>query len=434
MSSLLNTARPPAFCPGCAHDRIAKVLDMCFGNMGLKGNQIAIISDIGCGGLFDTFFHTHAFHGLHGRALTYATGLKLARPELEVVVIMGDGGLGIGGAHLLGACRRNLSLTLIILDNFNFGMTGGQYSSTTPPEAQVGSGFLNSLERPLDVCQVAASAGAPFVIRRSGMDKNLAEDMEKAIRFDGFSVMDIWGICPGRYQKKNKLTPRGIDEALANLPPADGPVKENRRKEYGQAYRETASRQKASPEPLGIGKLFDPPEPGRREVVILGSAGQRIITAGEILCLAGLTAGLKATQKNEYDITVLRGASNAEVILSSEEIGFTGIERPSVIAALGQDGVGRRRQLFESLGHNTLVLQADGVEIHDTDATVRRVDFRGQGIKSPDWALASISLLAKLDKVISPEMLRSALETRFKGQSLDSSLELLDRVEMNNPT
>jgi 2-oxoglutarate ferredoxin oxidoreductase subunit beta len=432
MSSLLNTARPPAFCPGCSYERIANAIDKCFGNMGLKGNQIAIVSDIGCGGLFDTFFHTHAFHGLHGRALTYATGLKLARPELEVVVTMGDGGLGIGGAHLLSACRRNLSLTLIILDNFNFGMTGGQYSSTTPPEAQVGSGFLNSLERPVDVCQVAASAGAPFVIRRSGMDKNLAEDMERAIRFDGFSVMDIWGICPGRYQKRNKLTPRGIDEALAARPPAEGLVKENIRKEYGQAYRETASNQKAYPEPLKIGKSFDPPEPGRHEVVILGSAGQRIVTAGEILCLAGLTAGLKATQKNEYDITVLRGASNAEVILSSEEIGFTGIERPSVIAALGQDGVGRRRQLFESLDQKTLVLQADGIEVPETNATVRRIDFKGQGIKSQDSALASLSLLAKLNRVISPEMLKSALETRFKGKSLVSSLEFLDRVEVND--
>jgi len=402
--------------------------------MGLKGNQIAIVSDIGCGGLFDTFFHTHAFHGLHGRALTYATGLKLARPELEVVVIMGDGGLGIGGAHLLSACRRNLSLTLIILDNFNFGMTGGQYSSTTPPEAQVGSGFLNSLERPLDVCQVATAAGAPYVARCSGTDKSLAEDMEKAIRFDGFSVMDIWGICPGRYQKKNKLTPKGIDEALAKLPPAEGPVQENMRKEYGKAYLEMASSQKPAPTPLKIAKTFDPPEPGRREVVILGSAGQRIVTAGEILCLAGLTAGLKVTQKNEYDITVLRGASNAEVILSSEEIGFTGIERPSVIAALGQDGVGRRRQLFKSLDQETLVLQADGIEVPETNATVRQIDFKGQGIKSPDWALASISLLAKLNRVISPEMFRSALETRFKRQSLVSSLELFDRVEMDNPS
>lgn len=97
-------------------------LDECFQNMDLGGDQIALVSDIGCSGLFDTYFHTHAFHGLHGRALTYATGLKLARPELNVVVIMGDGGLGIGGSHLISACRRNLDLTLLILNNFNFGM------------------------------------------------------------------------------------------------------------------------------------------------------------------------------------------------------------------------------------------------------------------------------------------------------------------------
>ena len=103
MSSLLNESRPPVFCPGCSHERITHALDRCFQNMGLQGNQVVIVSDIGCSGLFDTYFHTHAFHGLHGRALTYATGLKLAQPELKVVVTMGDGGLGIGGAHLLSA-------------------------------------------------------------------------------------------------------------------------------------------------------------------------------------------------------------------------------------------------------------------------------------------------------------------------------------------
>jgi len=136
MSNLLNKSRPLVFCPGCSHERIVRILDKSFQNMGLNGNQIVMVSDIGCSGLFDTFFNTHAMHGLHGRALTYATGLKLARPELNVVVTMGDGGMGIGGAHILSACRRNLDLTLLVLNNFNFGMTGGQFSATTPPEAQ----------------------------------------------------------------------------------------------------------------------------------------------------------------------------------------------------------------------------------------------------------------------------------------------------------
>ena len=101
MDSLLNNSRPPVFCPGCSHERITHSLDKAFQNMGLAGHEIAIVSDIGCSGLFDTFFNTHALHGLHGRALTYAAGLKLGRPDLNVVVTMGDGGQGIGGAHLL---------------------------------------------------------------------------------------------------------------------------------------------------------------------------------------------------------------------------------------------------------------------------------------------------------------------------------------------
>lgn len=128
MTSLLNRERPPVFCPGCGHEAVVRGLDRALQQLDLAGEQVAIVSDIGCSGLFDTFFNTHAFHGLHGRALTYATGMKMAGPELKVIVVMGDGGLGIGGAHVLSSCRRNLDLTLLILNNFNYGMTGGQCS------------------------------------------------------------------------------------------------------------------------------------------------------------------------------------------------------------------------------------------------------------------------------------------------------------------
>ncbi|MBW2370567.1 MAG: 2-oxoglutarate synthase, partial [Deltaproteobacteria bacterium] len=96
MHSLLNNERPPVFCPGCSHEQVVKHLDNALQNINLHGSEVALVSDIGCSGLFDTFFHTHALHGLHGRALTYATGIKLARPALNVIVTMGDGGIGIG--------------------------------------------------------------------------------------------------------------------------------------------------------------------------------------------------------------------------------------------------------------------------------------------------------------------------------------------------
>jgi len=432
MDSLMNTGRPPVFCPGCSHERVAKALDKALSNMGLTGDKAVIVSDIGCSGLFDTFFNTHAFHGLHGRALTYAAGIKLARPDLNVIVTMGDGGLGIGGAHLLAACRRNLNLTLLILNNFNFGMTGGQFSVTTPQEAQVGSAFLNRLEKPLDVCSVAASAGAPYVSRCSSYRNDLPDEIEQAIRFEGFSLIDMWGICPGRYTKRNKLTPQIIDESLAGNEPFTGVIKENLRKEYWLHYREIVSGLKKVSPPAGINAEYAPPEPGRREVVILGSAGQRIITSGDILCTAGLTAGLKATQKNDYNITVLRGPSISEIILSPEDIGFSGIETPSVIIVLAQEGVDRRKYLFGNLDENTLIIRIKGVDIPDTQATVFDIDLKGRGFKNQDWALASLAVMARLNKVISFEMLNAAIKHVFKDKVLESALNLVNRAEPKN--
>ena len=429
MVSLLNAARPPVFCPGCSHERITQTLDKAFQAMNLDGERIAMVSDIGCSGLFDTFFNTHALHGLHGRALTYAAGLKLARPELTVVVTMGDGGQGIGGAHLLAACRRNLDMTLLVLNNFNFGMTGGQYSATTPPDAEVGSGFLNRLERPLDVCSVAKAAGAPYVVRCSAYRSDITDVIRNAIEFRGFSVVDIWGICPGRFSKRNRLTTKGIEEMLSRLPSFEGVVTENQRREFGAHYRELAAIQKPVPPPAAVIAQFDPVAAERQEVILLGSAGQRIITAGEILCLAGLHAGLNTSQKNDYDITVLRGPSISEMILSPQPIDYTAISRPSVVVALGPEGVARRKKMFAGLDETCTVIQATGVEIPACRAQLHRVDFKGQGFKGTDWALASLGVLAKLERAVRPEMLEAAITCRLKGDSLAGALAIVRRAE-----
>ncbi len=426
--SLLNKDRPPVFCPGCSHDRITGALDKAFRKLGLPGNRIAIVSDIGCSGLFDTFFHTHALHGLHGRALTYAAGIKLARPQLQVVVTMGDGGQGIGGAHLLAACRRNLNLTLLVLNNFNFGMTGGQFSVTTPPEARVSSGFLNRLERPLDICRVAHSAGAAYVKRCSSYQSGLADEIAEAIAFDGFALLDIWGICPGRYIRQNPLTPKIIAEKMATMPPADGIVEENQRREYGSLYRQAAGEQTFS-QPESIAQRFQPPSNGRHEILLLGDAGQRIISAGEVLCLAGMSAGLQATQKNEYNITVLRGPSISEVILSNEPIGFTSLARPDIVIALSREGVERRQSLFADLQPQTLILKSLDTNIPPCAGATQALDFKKLGVKPADRALAALAVLAKNGTIIDTDMLRVALRLRFSEKILASVLELVDRVQ-----
>jgi 2-oxoglutarate ferredoxin oxidoreductase subunit beta len=428
MDSLLNSGRPSVFCPGCAHDQILHALDKALTGMGLSGEEIVIVTDIGCSGLFDTFFNTHAFHGLHGRALTYATGIKMAQPKLKVIVTMGDGGLGIGGAHVLSTCRRNIDLTLLVLNNFNYGMTGGQCSSTTPQDAQVGSGFLKKLEKPLDICQVAGAAGTAYVSRVSTYDKGIVEELKAAISFDGFSLVDIWGICPGRYTRLNKLTPKNIQADLAQLPELDDFKARNARMEYGRAYRQEASKLKTPSGPVQIEATCIPTQSGRREVLILGSAGQRIITAGELFCLAGASAGCYATQKNDYPITIMRGHSVSEIILSDTEIDYTGIENPSVVVALAQEGINRRKKMLAALSPDSMVIKAAGVELPSCRANIIEIDFKALKIKSQDWALAALAILARQKKTLTMDMLHAALKLRFNKAVYEMALSVADKA------
>ena len=162
--------------------------------------------------------------------------------------------------------------------------------------------------------------------------------------------MDIWGICPGRYLRSNKLTPKDIQAQMAVLPELQDFKKQNDRLEYGKAYRrDRPLKQRIPAGPLQIGKTTTSPQSGRNEIILLGSAGQRIQTAGEVLCLAGASAGCHVTQKNDYPVTVMRGHSVSEIILSDAEIDYTGVEHPALVVALAAEGVQRRIKMLVSL-------------------------------------------------------------------------------------
>ncbi len=427
MNSFLNRNRPPVFCPGCTHERITKSLDKAMTSLNLKADKTVIVTDIGCSGLFDTFFNVHAMHGIHGRALTYASGLKLADPTLNVIVTMGDGGLGIGGAHVLASCRKNLDITLIILNNFNFGMTGGQYSATTPTHAAAGSGFLNQAEIPVDICEIAQSAGASFIIRCSGHDAKLHEKIAKAIEHKGFSIIETLGLCTGRYTKQNQLLPKDLDKMVKKMPAKNGIIKKNQRPEYGEQYRALAKKSKPFSNPVTIEKKIDLKNYPQQEVLILGSAGMRIVTAGDIICYAGLFAGMNVSMKNDYNITVLRGQSVSEILIAKEKIGYTGIESPSIVIALSNEGVERRKKIFAKLNPNTFVLKEKNLAIPKTNAEVIEIDFKKLKIKKQDQALACLGIMAKKEKAINYEMLCFALKSRFNEKVYKASMQTIEK-------
>lgn len=308
-------------------------------------------------------------------------------------------------------------------------MTGGQCSATTPTAAKTASGFLNQLESPLDICQVAAAAGAPYAARTMATGKEVPEQIAAAISYSGFSLLDIWGICPGRYSKHNRVKLPQLAQDMAQYPPADGPVAGNKRQEYGAQYRKLASSQRPIKPAAGIAALYTAPATRRSEILLLGAAGQRINTAGELLCLAAMTAGLHVAQKNDYPITVLRGHSISEVILDRQPVGYTGIEKPSVVIAVAAEGIARKNKLFSILEPNTCIIKAHHLSIPETRATVVDIDFKSLQLKPVQWALAALAVLARENTIISQEMLQAALAHRYQGKVLEDARQSLRGLE-----
>ena len=166
----------------------------------------------------------------------------------------------------------------------------------------------------------------------------------------------------------------------------------------------------------------------RSEVLILGAAGQYINTAGEILCLAGMSGGLHVTQKNDYPITVLRGHSICEVVLDREPVGYTGISRPSVILCLASEGIARKKTLFTALDRETLVIKGSELELPRTAARVIDIDFSGSGIKNSQRALAALAVLANEGSVLNKDMLMAGISHRYHGKMLDQTITVITSV------
>jgi len=198
---------PPIWCPGCGHGIVMGCMLRAIDSIGLDKNKVAVVSGIGCSGRTSTYVDFNTLHTTHGRALSFATGLKLARSDLTVITVMGDGdALAIGGNHFIHAARRNMDITALIFDNYIYGMTGGQISPTTPPTMVASTARAGNIETAFDVVKLSEAAGASFVARGTTFHTTqLEEVIEKAIRKKGFSVVDAISQCPPIYGRYNRL-------------------------------------------------------------------------------------------------------------------------------------------------------------------------------------------------------------------------------------
>lgn len=204
----LRTERlPHIWCPGCGNGIVLGAMVRAFDKIGCDQNNTVIVSGIGCSSRAAGYMDFNTLHTTHGRALAFATGIKLARPEINVFVIMGDGDASsIGGNHLIHAARRNIDLTAVIFNNNIYGMTGGQYSPLTPPESLATTAPYKTIERNFDLAELARAAGATYIARSTSYHAAMLTKLIAAgASHKGFSLIEAVTACPVSYGRRNKM-------------------------------------------------------------------------------------------------------------------------------------------------------------------------------------------------------------------------------------
>ncbi len=198
---------PHVWCPGCGIGIMLGGLIRAIDRIGFEKDGIVLVSGIGCSGRLPVYVDFNTLHTTHGRALTFATGVKLAKPNLKVIVVMGDGdAVAIGGNHFIHAARRNIDLTAIIVNNSVYGMTGGQYSPTTPYGMRSTTTIYSNIEQDFKISELAVIAGAVFVGRGTVYHARLLDSLiEQALLKKGFSVVEVISHCHTQYGRQNRL-------------------------------------------------------------------------------------------------------------------------------------------------------------------------------------------------------------------------------------
>lgn len=198
---------PLIWCPGCGDGIVLKSILRVIDKLAIPKDDIVMVSGIGCSSRTPGYVDFNTLHTTHGRAIAFATGVKLAKPNLKVIVITGDGdATAIGGNHYIHAARRNIDITVLLYNNYIYGMTGGQCSPTTPVHRFASTAPYGNLERNFNISGLAQAAGASFVARSTVtqvrmLDKYIQMAMEKK----GFSVVEIMSPCPTAYGRRNRM-------------------------------------------------------------------------------------------------------------------------------------------------------------------------------------------------------------------------------------
>jgi len=385
---------PLIWCAGCGDGIVLKAMLRAIHRIGLSKDEIVMVSGIGCSSRLPGYVDFNTLHTTHGRAIAFATGVKLANSDLKVIVVTGDGdATAIGGNHYIHAARRNIDLTVVLFNNWIYGMTGGQVSPTTPFGMHASTAPYGNAEHAFNISGLAEAAGASFVARETVYRPQVLDKfIEQAIRKKGFSVVEVFTPCPTCYGRRNKQrTPVDMMTWLK-----DHSVSRSRA-------------EKMSPEELQQMSF-------RMEIRLSGEGGQGLVLAGKVLAeAAAIYDNKNATQSQSYGPEARGGASRSEVIISDEEIDYPKAVNLDLLLALTQ----------ESCNRYWMDLKDDGILLVDADAVTDLPDGPFQTFKVPITKIAeqevgkilvanivALGVITGLSGIVSEEAVESAILAR----------------------
>ena len=378
--------------------------------------DVTVVSDIGCSGLIDPLFATHTIHGLHGRSPALGLGVAMGlanKTGKKVITFIGDGGATIGLQHILEAARRNVDMTLIVLNNLLYGMTGGQISGLSTQKYKEIIDFEKDIP-PFDLIQLAHASGARFAVRVNAPNK-IKETLIKAIETPGFSIVEAASLCPSYGMKRMNDLIEVVEEEN---------ILEHQRPVTKIVDQETKSLIEATP--VLVSK-FDANLSERRGILIAGSAGGGAQSVARFLAMAGIYAGLETTMKGEYPITVGTGFSVAEVIFDKETINYTGLDKPDYVIIVTEDGLNKVKAKLDKANKVFIDEKLYTEDVQNSFSNLIPVPFSKMANRK-STALAAATYVLMKENIIPIEALKAAVSThRLK----DIFVEVIDKVVEN---
>jgi hypothetical protein len=299
--------------------------------------------------------------------------------HLKTIVLIGDGGAMIGIQHLVNAALMNVDITVVLCNNFLFGMTGGQNSAFSPYEFVTPTTPRGNIVPPLDLCRVMLDCGAEFVARALATEKDLSKTLASAIAHAGFALVEIVELCTEHAVDKNALTGKTLGHILESQDQSLGVLSsQTTRSEFSERYGDKYPRQTRSRDEQFISPTIFHPLERQVGIVVAGSAGEKVQSSARKLCDAAISVGLHCTQKNDNPVTQGSGFSVSEVILSAGEILYTGIDVPDAVIVVSNEGLRelREQHIIDSLTTNTLLIADAEVESFSSKASTFIYPFR----------------------------------------------------------